>query len=379
VTASPAALPAHVPPAARPIARASRRARSHGRTPARAVWTLLALLLLVPLSGCYLMQAASGQMDLNSRRKPIERVVADPATPPAVRSQLELVTRVRAFAVRELGLPDNASYRTYADVGRPFVLWNVFAAPEFSVDPKTWCFPIAGCVAYRGYFAEKGARKFAAKLEKRGYDVLVGGVPAYSTLGHFADPVLNTMLGWGDVQLAGTIFHELAHQQVYVKDDSAFNEAFATVVEDEGVRRWLRAEGRERELADFLARRDRWFEVSNVLASGRARLRTLYARSLAPDEKRAAKSAEFDRMREAYAALKQTWGRGGYEGTFGPSMNNASLLAVATYQDCVPGLEARLASLGGDLAAFYADARELGKRPRAERQAMVCRGGTPAP
>jgi predicted aminopeptidase len=331
------------------------------------------------MSGCYEWQAAQGHLGIMAKRRPIASVSADPATPKAVREQLQQVTAIRDFASRELGLPDNGSYRSYVDLHREYVVWNVFAAPEFSVDPKTWCFPVAGCVAYRGYFAEKGARKFAAKLEKRGYDVLVGGVPAYSTLGHFADPVLNTMLGWGDVQLAGTIFHELAHQQVYVKDDSAFNEAFATVVEDEGVRRWLRAEGRERELADFLARRDRWFEVSNVLAAGRARLRALYAQPLAPDERRAAKAAEFDRMREAYATLKKTWGRGGYEGTFGPAMNNASLLAVATYQDCVPGLEARLASLGGDLTAFYADARELGKRPRAERQALVCRAATPAP
>jgi predicted aminopeptidase len=346
---------------------------------ARACRTLLALCASFALSGCYLMQAAGGQLDLNSRRRPIERVVADPKTPPAVRSQLELVTRARAFAVRELGLPDNASYRSYADVGRPYVLWNVFAAPEFSVDPKTWCFPIAGCVAYRGYFAERGARRFARRLERRGYDVMVGGVPAYSTLGHFADPVLNTMLGWGEPQLAGTIFHELAHQRVYVPGDSAFNEAFATVVEDEGLRRWLAAEGRERELADLLARRDRWFAVSAVLADGRARLRSLYARPLPADEKRAAKAAEFDRMREAYGALKRAWGRGGYEATFGPAMNNASLLAVATYQDCVPGLEARLAALGGDLVRFYDDARELARLDLAARHARVCPRGAPAP
>ena len=207
--------------------------------------------------------------------------------------------------------------------------------------------------------------------------MLVGGVPAYSTLGHFADPVLNTMLGWGEVQLAGTIFHELTHQLVYVAGDSAFNEALATVVEDEGVRRWLAAAGREAELAELRARRTRQAQVANLLGDGRQRLRTLYASPLPDDQKRVAKETEFERMRAAYAELKRQWGRGGYDSLFGPKMNNASLLAVATYHDCVPRLEARLAAVGHDLAAFYADARDLAKLSRAERHALVCRPGAP--
>jgi predicted aminopeptidase len=343
------------------------------------VRTLAAVAALASLQGCYVLHTARGQLDLNARRQPIERVVAAPQTPPEVRTQLERVTRIREFAIRELGLPDNGSYRTYADVRRPYVVWNVFAAPEFSVSPKSWCFPVAGCVAYRGYFAERKARAFADRLQREGYDVLVGGVPAYSTLGHFADPVLNTMLGWGEVQLAGTIFHELTHQLVYVPGDSSFNEAFATVVEDEGVRRWLAAEGRDAELADLRARRTRQFQVADLLGDGRRRLRELYASPLPDEQKRASKSAEFERLRARYAELKREWGRGGYEGLFGPTMNNASLLAVATYQDCVPGLEARLAEVGHDLAAFYAEARRLAKLPREQRHAQVCRPGAPVP
>jgi predicted aminopeptidase len=337
------------------------------------------LALVLQLQGCYVLHTARGQLDLNARRQPIERVVADAATPPDVRAQLELATRIREFAVRELGLPDNGSYRTYADVGRPYVVWNVFATPEFSVDPKSWCFPVAGCVAYRGYFAERKARDFAAKLERDGYDVLVAGVPAYSTLGHFADPVLNTMLGWGEVQLAGTIFHELTHQLVYVPGDSAFNEALATVVEDEGVRRWLAAAGREAELAELRARRARQFRVSALLGDARQRLRTLYTAPMPAEQRRESKQAEFERLRAEYATLKRQWGRGGYDGLFGPRMNNASLLAVATYQDCVPGLEARLAAVEHDLSRFYEDARGLAKLSRAERHAEVCRPGAPVP
>src|SRR5215469_11326482 len=197
-------------------------------------------------AGCgtpYLMQAASGEWHVLHERVPIDTVLADPHTPPAERTRLEQVRAAREFASRELGLPDNDSYRSYADIGRPYVVWNVVAAPEFSVAPKRWCFPVAGCVAYRGYFHEQSARDFALGLEERGYDVAIDGVPAYSTLGKFADPVLSSMLRYGDDDLAATIFHELAHQLLYVRDDSEFNEAFATTVEDAGLERWLAHQG----------------------------------------------------------------------------------------------------------------------------------------
>src|SRR5438876_7211762 len=208
----------------------------------RGVRALLLGAACVLLSGCatpYLLQAASGEWQLLHRRVPIDSLLADPRTPPALRGHLEEVRAAREFASRELHLPDNASYRSYADIGRPYVVWNVVAAPEFSAEPKRWCFPVAGCVAYRGYFHERRAREFAAALAVRGFDVAVDGVPAYSTLGRFADPVLSSMLRYGDDELAATIFHELAHQLLYVRDDSQFNEAFASTVEDEGLERWL--------------------------------------------------------------------------------------------------------------------------------------------
>ena len=203
-------------------------------------------LIAVSSVGCYLLQSVRGQLSLMSKREPISAVIDKPSTPAALRVQLEAVTAIRDFASHDLGLPDNGSYRAYADVGRPYVVWNVVAAPEFSVDPKLWCYPIVGCVAYRGYFAEAGARRFAAGLRTDGLDVVVGGVAAYSTLGHFDDPILNTMMEWDDVELAAIIFHELTHQLLYVANDASFNEAFATTVEEEGVRRWLERQTRNR-------------------------------------------------------------------------------------------------------------------------------------
>src|SRR4051812_10885006 len=219
---------------------------------AASVSTLFRCILLAlsasSLCGCYLIQAATGQMQIVSKRQPIAEVIRDPATSEKLKARLEYVAAARDFASRELGLPDNESYRSYADLGRPYVVWNVFAAPEFSVEPRQWCFPIAGCVVYRGYFSEAAAQRYARKLRRRGDDVAVGGVAAYSTLGHFKDPVLSTMLGWSDAQLAATLFHELAHQVVYVPGDSQFNESFATVVEEAGLERWLAARQGEQEL-----------------------------------------------------------------------------------------------------------------------------------
>ena len=337
---------------------------------------LLALALLAaPLGGCYLLDSARGQLALNRERVPIATLVASPATPEPLRAKLELIERMRDFASRELGLPDNASYRSYADIGRPYVVWNVFAAPEFSVAPATWCFPVAGCVAYRGYFTEAKARRFALTLEARGYDVAVEGVPAYSTLGHFADPVLSTMLDWDEADLAGLLFHELAHQLLYVKGDTAFNEAFANVVEEEGVRRWLAAEGQSAALAGFESRAARFERVVALLAGARARLARLYAEPLPPPEMRRRKEAELDALRAAYRAERATLG-GGYDRLFGASLNNATLASIAAYHDCAPGFRAELAAVDGDLARFYAAAAALARRPPAERHAKLC--GSPA-
>jgi predicted aminopeptidase len=323
--------------------------------------------------GCYLLQSAQGQLALMSKREPISRVIDQPSTPPALRAQLEAVAEIRDFASRELGLPDNGSYRSYADVGRRYVVWNVVAAPEFSVDAKEWCYPIVGCVAYRGYFVEARARRFGARLRGEGLDVMVGGVAAYSTLGHFNDPVLNTMMGWNDVELAGIIFHELTHQLLYVPNDSSFNEALATTVEEEGVRRWLHARGRDADLAAHLVQQDHYAKVIDLLTATRADLRAVYASGLSPDLEREKKRAAFAALRSSFALLKAGWGgHAPFESWFDEDLNNAHLASIATYFNCVPGFQRELGAVGGDLTAFYSRVHELAKLDQEARDAAVC-------
>jgi predicted aminopeptidase len=326
--------------------------------------------------GCYLLESAQGQFALMSKRQPITRLLGQASTPPTLRTQLEAVTSIRGFASRELELPDNGSYRSYADVGRPYVVWNVVAVPEFSVEAKEWCYPIVGCVAYRGYFSNAKAESFAAGLRQQGLDVSVTGVAAYSTLGHFDDPILNTMMGWDDTELAAVVFHELTHQLLYVAGDAPFNEALATTVEEEGVRRWLRASGRENDLTAHAARQERYLQVIGLLRRTRAELHVLYASDLDATAMRARKRQIFANMRESYGRLKATWGGPApFESWFRGEVNNAHLAAVATYYDCVPGFERELAAVGGDLTAFYRRVRALAKLEQRARDAAVCDGG----
>lgn len=325
------------------------------------------------LSGCYVMQAARGQMQIVNAREPIGEVLGDPATPDALRQRLENVRAAREFAVRALNLPDNQSYRSYADIGREYVVWNVVATPEFSLEPREWCFPVAGCVAYRGYFRQEKAEAFAAKLRARGMDTVVEGVPAYSTLGRFKDPVLNTMLVYGDDELASILFHELSHQVVYIPDDSAFNEAFAVTVEQEGLARWLAARGRPGDLARHVERRARQEAVMRIVARYRGQLAALYAQDIGVDDMRRRKT-------EIFAALAQELRE--YDGRHGTKTrlaevlaagpNNARLASLATYYDCVPGFQRVLAEERHDLPLFYAAARRLAALPREERRARLC-------
>ena len=320
------------------------------------------------------MQAATGQLDVMAKSRPIDAVIADPATPEATRRRLELAVEARAFAVNELGLPDSRSYTRYADLGREYVLWNVVATPEFSLRPLHWCFPVAGCVSYRGYFHQADADEFAWKLAARGDDVLVEGVAAYSTLGHLPDPLPSTMIGWRESRLVGTIFHELAHEQLYVAGDSSFNEAFASVVEDEGVRRWLHSRGEQRQLAAYEASRGRHAQFVALLGEARRSLERLYRGDLPPAEKRVEKNRVFGRLKYAYQGLRQQWGGySGYDDWFSRPLDNASLASVATYSSCVQGLERELAA-AGSMPAFHARARQLAKLTQAERHAAVCEG-----
>jgi len=333
-------------------------------------WILLAVL---PLSGCYLVQAASGQATVLSRSEPIEGVIADPQTPEATRARLELARQARAFAVQELGLPDGRSFRKYADLGRPYAVWNVVAAPEFSVEPRRWCFPVAGCVAYRGYFDEAKARALAQRLGRRGDDVAVGGVATYSTLGRLPDPVFNTMLGWAELRFVGTIFHELAHERLYVPGDSEFNEAFASVVEQEGLRRWLLERGDVAGLQRLRESAAREAGFAALLRSARQRLERLYASGVDAGTLRIEKQREFGRLKFEYTVWRARWeGYAGYDGWFARTLNNAHLAAVATYHDCVPGLQRELEA-AGSLPAFYARAAELAELPLVQRRAAVCR------
>jgi predicted aminopeptidase len=332
---------------------------------------ILLAIAVAPLSGCYLMQAAAGQMEIVAKRQPITTVIANPATPEPLRKRLEFVSDARAFAVNELGLPDNDSYRSYADIERPYVVWTVFATDEFSVDPRRWCFPIAGCVVYRGYFNQHRADGYARRLRFNGHDSAVGGVAAYSTLGHFDDPILNTMLGWNDVQLAGTLFHELAHQVIYVPGDSEFNESFATVVEEAGLERWLTARGRIDEMRQWYTQRERAETFIGLLLVARERLRNLYAEQLPPDAMRERKQQEFGRLKFEYWQQKQRWnGYAGYDRWFDRALNNAHLVSAATYHGCLPKLRELLKSHGGDLRRFYESARAIAEGSKEQRRSF---------
>jgi predicted aminopeptidase len=313
---------------------------------------VLALGLGLAASGCgvpYIAQAARGQLSVMRARVPIARVIERPTTSDTLKSQLIRARRIRDFASRELGLPDNAAYRSYADIHRPYVVWNVVATPEFSVAPLQWCFPVAGCVAYRGYFSEQAANRFAAGLKARGDDVLVGGVAAYSTLGRFADPLLNTVAGYGELDLAGLIFHELAHQKVYLPGDSSFNEAYATAVEEAGVARYAMAQGDTAALTRWLERRRLRVEVTGQFIATRSALADLYASRVSDEEKRARKVKLLDDLVTQVRVVEKRAGRSsGYGAWIDMGLNNAYLASVATYYEQVPRFERLLHETCGD-------------------------------
>jgi predicted aminopeptidase len=324
----------------------------------------LLLLLVALLPGCeslsYYSQAIGGHFHLLARARPIDDWLTDPATPPDLKARLESAQRIRTFASRELHLPDNASYTSYADLDRRYAVWNVFAAPQFSVDPHPECFPVTGCVAYRGFFSEQDAQRYAEKLRAQGYDVYVGGVLAYSTLGWFDDPLLSTFIRYPESQVARLVFHELAHQLVYAKNDTTFNESFAVVVEEEGVRRWLEAEGRSKELAAFQAMQDRKRDLAARIKQTRERLKLVYASDLPREQMLEQKRGEFDRLRAAFPSVVPA------------EPNNAFLVSIALYNELVPALE-RLLAASGSLDTFYARARQLAHEGRAERDAVLAR------
>jgi predicted aminopeptidase len=340
---------------------------------------VLGVAVLCGLGGCslgYIAQSIGGHVALMSRARPLEQLQADPQTPPDLRQRLALASRIRDFAAQELKLPDNASYRRYADLQRPAAVWNVVAAPELSLTLKTWCFPVLGCVGYRGYFDRAQADEFAAQLRSQGWETSVYGVPAYSTLGWTnalgGDPLLNTFIGWPEGELARLVFHELAHQVVYVADDTTFNESFATAVERLGVERWLQvhADARARDEYQALDARRRDFRA--LALAHRQRLAQVYAGGDGDDTKRRRKAELQARLRAEYEGLKRArWGGfSGYDRWIAEA-NNATFGVQAAYDDFVPGFERLFEREGRDFGRWYAAVRELAQLSRQQRRELL--------
>jgi predicted aminopeptidase len=344
------------------------------------VAVLVSLVAAVLLSGCgnlkYYWQQTSGHLALQGAARPIDDWLAQPELTPALRERLGQLKRIRRFAVDVLKLPDNASYTQYADLKRPFAVWNVVATPELSLAPKTWCFPVAGCVSYRGYFDKAEAEALQLTLKQQGLDVNLYGVTAYSTLGWFADPVLNTFINYPEGELARLVFHELAHQVAYTKDDSTFNESFATAVEQLGVERYLAAHGSAEVRAQYAQFNARKEDFRDLLNAANKSLVVIYASNLSATEKVAKKRAAIDALKSNYALLKASdaphWrGYAGYDRFFAQDINNAHLAGVATYNAGVPAFTRLYAEQGGDFAAFYARTNELAKLSKSERNAIL--------
>ncbi|HET9836448.1 MAG TPA: aminopeptidase [Rhodanobacteraceae bacterium] len=335
---------------------------------------LLAALPLVLSAGCstlgYYAHVTAGEMRVLHARKPISKVIADRQTTPALRARLELAQRARTFASDALKLPRNRSFTTYADIHRPFVTWNVFATPALSVQPIEHCFPFAGCVAYQGFFNQNRAKALADKLRDRGDDVWIGGVPEYSTLGHFADPLLSTMDDWSDDEMVGTIFHELAHQQAYVKGDTEFNESFATFVQREGLRAW-HAANHLPPPDPASAQRERQF--TTLVLDTRDRLKALYASNLPDTTKLQRKQEIFDQLRADYRHLRDTQWHGNreYDHWFDAPLNNARLVPFGLYDRAVPAFAALFKRCGGDWKRFYAAVRKIGDGSAKDRKAFL--------
>jgi len=322
----------------------------------RLASTAVLAICFASISSCYYTQAVRGQLDVMRKREPIANVIADADTSTELANRLRLVEEARSFSVLELGLPDNDSYRSYADVERDYVVWNVFAAPEFSLQAKQWCFPVAGCVSYRGYFSEQAAHNEAVRLMGKGFDVSVGGIAAYSTLGKFNDPILSTMMHWEDVDLVATMFHELAHQLLYVKGDSGFNESFATAVEEFGIERWLASRGLDAEMAEYLDSRGLRQRLMQLIEVARSDLAEIYAGPLDTNTMRSRKSVRLDLLDTEVTREFEASGRR-VPAWFGEGLNNARLASMVLYQGQMSEFRGLLAECDDDIRCFYDAAR----------------------
>jgi predicted aminopeptidase len=352
----------------------------------RFLTVLLLAIIVAAVSGCqtigFYAQAIKGQYRIFAHQKDIDKLIADPQTPEPLRKQLQLVAQLRVFAKDTLKLPVDGHYRKYADVHRPYVVWNVQAAPQFSLQPRTWWYPLVGSLEYRGYFSEKGATNYAKGIARKGDDVYVDGVEAYSTLGWFKDPILNTFIDRSEPELAEVIFHELGHQRVFARGDTDFNEAYATTVGQEGARRWLHASGKTNLLERYEAALRRNDQFVHLIMSTREELEKIYGDTLDKDGKvkaaktpplppaplKAAKERVFAGLHGNYATLKLSWGGyAGYDDWFAHAMNNAQLNTIANYYDFLPAFQRVLELNGGDMEKFYVEVERLSKMDKDQR------------
>jgi len=337
---------------------------------------LLAMLATTLISGCdtasYYYQAVNGQVKILNAREPVDKILKDPDTDPELKERLDYIVRVKSFATDTLGLPATDSYTSYVDLQRRFAVWNVFAAGEFSVQPETWCFPVAGCTAYRGYFDKSDAIAFESDLKSQGYDTYSGSVAAYSTLGWFDDPVLNTFFNRNQEELAALIFHEMTHQLIYVKGDSSFNEGLATTVEQAGLQQWLIVEGKPALFDQYTDKRQFHQEVVALINTNRGKRKSLYLSSIPTTEKRLRKKQLVNELRENYGALKTRLDRNyGYDNWFQKDLNNAQLTTITTYNELVPGFNRLLTLLNHNLPAFYDASRHLASLDKEERHRIL--------
>lgn len=325
---------------------------------------LLVLSLAASLAGCetihFYSQALAGQAEIIALQKSNRRLAGDPATPAELRGRLALTEELRAFARDELELRPSVSYTSYANLRREHVVFVIFAAPEFSLEPKSWWYPVVGTQDYRGFFSEADAQRAADALRDRGYDVYVGGVDAYSTLGWFRDPVLNTFIDYPETDYAELIFHELTHQKTYLRGRTDFNEALATMVAREGVRRWLRSTGDDEGLAAYERKLRRREIIRNIIEAQRARLADLYATGAPGPEMRAGKAAILRDLRSDLERYRDSWSAG-LRDWLSSDLTNAHLTSSATYYRMIPRFEELLEECGGELAAFFRRARELAR------------------
>jgi predicted aminopeptidase len=338
----------------------------------KKLYSWLVIIIGLGMTGCssieYYWQAVNGHSNIVMREQPISELLAKPDLDAELRDLLTEIQLARDFASDELSLPNNESYRGYVDIGRDYVVWNVIATEEFSVTPRQWCFPFAGCVSYRGYFSKAKAQSFADELRSEGMDVYIAGARAYSTIGWFDDPLLNTMLYRDEAMRVSVLFHELAHQQLYVQHDTAFNEAFATAVAQEGVRRWFLHNGNTSAYELYLESERRRAEFNTLLRQTRNKLQELYGESQDSDVMRKSKQAIFDQMKLDYTRLKHSWHNDKrYDAWMAQSLNNAHLALVATYHELVPAMKAYLLEVEADLPRFYQQMEQLARLPKDER------------